>query len=160
MIWIRAYSWDKMRLRFGMKRSSCLHPQLTTCVGGKRLCGWRCPCWLWLWWCWLWVWPRPRAQTTCQSLDITPASPWVADTTCLTFSHLKCICCPDTDNSGTNPPINTMVIRWCVFSLMMFFHCDLLQLSFGAFLGIVGIHLVENRRPMVSLFLWLSCQHI
>lgn len=25
------------------------------------------------------------------------------------------------------------------------------QLSFGAFLGIVGIHLVENRRPMVSL---------
>lgn len=27
-----------------------------------------------------------------------------------------------------------------------------LQLSFGAFLGIVGIHLVENRRPMVSLF--------
>lgn len=26
-----------------------------------------------------------------------------------------------------------------------------LQLSFGAFLGMVGIHLVENRRPMVSL---------
>lgn len=33
-----------------------------------------------------------------------------------------------------------------------------LQLSFGAFLGIVGIHLVENRRPMVSVLLWPSCQ--
>ncbi len=32
-----------------------------------------------------------------------------------------------------------------------------LQLSFGAFLGIVGIYLVENRKPMVSLFLWPSC---
>lgn len=32
--------------------------------------------------------------------------------------------------------------------------CSLfLQLSFGAFLGIVGIHLVENRRPMVSVSL-------
>lgn len=38
----------------------------------------------------------------------------------------------------------------CILTVSAF--CAL-QLSFGAFLGIVGIHLVENRRPMVSVLL-------
>ncbi len=50
-----------------------------------------------------------------------------------------------------------MAVTHCVLCFSVFFFLCL-QLSFGAFLGIVGIHLVENRRPMVSLlFRFLFC---
>lgn len=42
------------------------------------------------------------------------------------------------------PPLSAAVLQ------KRFLASLCLQLSFGAFLGIVGIHLVENRRSMVS----------
>lgn len=103
-------------------------PQLSTCVVGGRPCGSPCPCWLCLWWSWPSVWSRPPARTTCPWPDITPASSWVDHTSSVLPSRL----------------LFSFLPKAILTSL-----CS--QLSFGAFLGIVGIHLVENRRPMVSL---------
>lgn len=56
-----------------------------------------------------------------------------------TFGSLNC-CCKLL--SKCCPPLKADCFCSCSLDV---------QLSFGAFLGIVGIHLVENRRPMVSL---------
>lgn len=66
----------------------------------------------------------------------------------ITVSHTSC-----------SRPLKHSTGVCCIllYTLMFFFSSTFislyLQLSFGAFLGIVGIHLVENRRPMVSLLL-------